>query len=46
MQFERRTEASTCFGGKRLLRPDSKVGGKSKYLYRAVDSTGQTIDFC
>jgi IS6 family transposase len=21
------------------------VGGKSKYLYRAVDSTGQTIDF-
>ena len=22
-----------------------KVGGKSKYLYRAVDSTGQTIDF-
>src|SRR5262249_26287963 len=22
-----------------------KVGGKQKYLYRAVDSTGQTIDF-
>ena len=22
-----------------------KVGGESKYLYRAVDSTGQTIDF-
>ena len=22
-----------------------KVGGKSKYLYRAVDSTGQTIGF-
>lgn len=22
-----------------------KVGGHSKYLYRAVDSTGQTIDF-
>src|SRR3954447_15833919 len=23
-----------------------KVKGEDKYLYRAVDSTGQTIDFC
>ncbi len=27
------------------MKPISKVKGQEKYLYRAVDSTGQTIDF-
>jgi len=27
------------------MRPNIKVQGEDKYLYRAMDSTGQTIDF-
>ena len=44
MQFERRTEASTCFGGCASSDP-TRVAGKWAYLNPEVDSGGATIDF-
>ena len=44
MQFERRTEVSTASVG---APPPTRlrIKGQDRYLYRALDSTGQTIDF-
>src|SRR5256885_13302102 len=41
----RRPPRSTLFPYTTLFRSYMKVKGENRFLYRAVDSTGQTIDF-